>query len=318
MYCLSHDDELDQIEAAVRNHHYAWIDMRGADDARIAEVGERLRLHELTIEDLQHFGQRAKIEDYPDYLHLVVWGAAPRSDADRLVEVHIVYSRDYMITFARDESAALDRVRRRIVEGAPATLSGARLLHAIVDALVDSYGPLLEDMDDEIDSIEDDIFERRIEGRERKIHMLRKRLARVDRVVHRQNEAFTRLHDSLTHHQTSAGEHAPYFRDVQDHLIRLAESTDALRERVSDISDIYMSALDTRQNVIMRQFTVTAGIFLPLTVLVGYFGQNFRWMTDHVAGWVSFAIFGVVLPIAITVALLIAFKRRGLLGGDAR
>ncbi|MFY9488452.1 MAG: magnesium transporter CorA family protein [Solirubrobacterales bacterium] len=306
-----HKTGLNRLPELIGRGEYLWLDLHDADDEEIATAGEQLKLHPLTIEDLQHFGQRAKIEEYSDYVYLVSYGAAPQSDEDRLVEVHIIYSDRFLITVSRDRSSEL----RGFHEASRVTeFTGIQLLHQVLDVLVDSFGPLLDDIDDQIEILEDQVFERSLSGREREIHEARRMLGRINRVVHRQSEAYTRLHEMLGRLPNHSREHLPYFRDVQDHLIRVTEAADSLRDRVSGLSETYMAALDMRQNAIMKEFTVIAGIFLPLTVVVGYFGQNFRWMTDHVAGWISFGIYGVILPMVILGGLLYTFRRRGLLG----
>lgn len=133
----------------------------------------------------------------------------------------------------------------------------------------------------------------------------------IVRVTHRQSEVYTRLRETLRRLPDHNPDHAPYYRDVQDHLIRVAESADSLRDRVQGVFEIYLAALDNRQNIIMKQFTVIAGIFLPLTVLVGFFGQNFKWMVDNVGDADSFVLLGLVLPAAIVATLLLVIWRRG-------
>ncbi|MFY9265571.1 MAG: magnesium transporter CorA family protein [Solirubrobacterales bacterium] len=302
--------EIAQLPAAIEAGTFVWIDLQNVRDTEIASIGELLGLHPLTTEDLQHFDQRAKIEDYENYIYLVSYGAAGPDDDDRLAEVHIVYSERFLVTVSRGDSIEL-----RAMHGEARTthLRGIELLHQVLDRLVDSFGPLLDEIDDELERLEDRIFQRDLKGFELEIHRVRRRLARINRVSHRQSEAYTGLREALSRLPDQDPAHHPYFRDVQDHLIHVTEATDSLRDRISGVSEIYLAAIDMRQNLIMKEFTVIAGIFLPLSVLVGYFGQNFRWMTDHIAGWLSFTIFGVVLPTLIVAALLYVFRRRGLL-----
>jgi magnesium transporter len=210
----------------------------------------------------------------------------------------------------RDQSLELAGLHERVEQRA---FSGHELLHAVLDTLVDSYAPLLDDLDDRLDEVEELILERELRGRDRDIHVVRRSVSRINRVVHRQSEAYTRLHEALRRTPDHDPANAPYFRDVQDHLIRITESADALRDRVSGIFEIYLAALDNRQNVIMKQFTVIAGIFLPLSVLTGFFGMNFGWLVGHVVGWRAFVLLGVVLPLVVFFAILALIRSRGLL-----
>ena len=104
----------------------------------------------------------------------------------------------------------------------------------------------------------------------------------------------------------------PYFRDLLDHLIRVGESADAQRERISGLFELYMAALNNRQNIVMKQFTVIAGIFLPLSVLTGFFGMNFGWMVREISSGTAFLALGVVLPLAIVAGILGLIASRGL------
>ena len=300
----------EQVKQVLDGDGFLWLSLRDGEDiaAEAARAGELLGLHELTIEDLEHFGQRAKIEDFDDYVYIVAYGVAPVDDEDRLVEVHVVHSPGFLFTVTRDHSPELQALHARS-DGS--RQGGQQLLHAVLDLLVDSFAPLLDDIDQQIEDIEENIFQRHLREREVDIHNVRRQLTQVVRVTHRQSEAYTRLSESLRRLPDHNPEHSPYFRDVQDHLIRVAESADSLRDRVQGVFEIYLAALDNRQNIIMKQFTVIAGIFLPLTVLVGFFGQNFKWMVDNVGDATSFVLLGLVLPAVIVAGALVVIWRRG-------
>jgi magnesium transporter len=108
------------------------------------------------------------------------------------------------------------------------------------------------------------------------------------------------------------GEESPYFRDVLDHLLRVGESTDAMRDRLVGAFELYMAAINNRQNVTMKQFTVIAGIFLPLSVVTGFFGMNFGWMVDHIDSRLSFLLLGAIGPAVLAAVLFWVFVSRGL------
>jgi magnesium transporter len=310
--CLTHE-QIDRAQEMLASGEFFWLDLHAAADEQIVAIGESMGLHPLTIEDLQHFGQRPKIEPYIDegYVYIVFYGAAPADDDDRLAEIHIIHSTKFLLTARRDDSVELRGLWKTASDSR--VRDPLRLLHVVLDTLVDSFGPVLDELDDQIERVEELIFQRALEGRESEIHRLRRLLGRMNRTIHAETESLTRIRDALVSLHGSERAMGPYFRDVLDHLSRVANSADSLRDRLTALSDLYVAALDTRLNMVMKQFTVIAGIFLPLTVLVGYFGQNFKWMTDHVDGWVAFVVWGVALPIAITTGLLIFFSRRRLL-----
>src|SRR5262249_19928570 len=146
----------DSAERLLAAGSFFWIDVHQPTDEDFAVLRDVFQFHPLAIEDSESFGQRAKLEDYDDYVFLVVYGAVP--DDDRLVEVHCFYSERYLVTIHRDEAPAFTDVRRRYqLRNAPIEDPG-RLLYHIVDALVDSFFPILADFDDRIDELENQTF----------------------------------------------------------------------------------------------------------------------------------------------------------------
>lgn len=304
------NSNIDSISERRARGEFIWVNLRDATVEEIAQTGNELELHPLTIEDMVEFDQRAKVEEFDKYAYIVSYGATTaRNDDDMLVEVHIIYAPDYLVTVAREESAELGKLQE---QAAVREFSGHELLHSVLDVLIDSYAPVLDQFDAEIEKLEELIVERDLRGRELEIHHVRRRLGRVDRVVHRQLESFTRIREMLRRMPDQHQEDFPYFRDVQDHLIHVGESADAMRDRIAGLFELYMAALDNRQNIIMKQFTVIAGIFLPLSVLTGFFGMNFGWMVREISDGTAFLLLGVVLPLLILVAILSVIASRGM------
>lgn len=289
---------------------FVWVNLHAATAEEIQETGRELELHPLTIEDLLEFDQRAKVEEFEKYLYIVSYGATTaKHDDDLLVEIHIIYSADYLVTVAKEESIELGKLHDQALTR---EFSGHELLHSVLDVLIDSYAPVLDQFDAEIENLEELIVQRDLRGRELEIHHVRRRLGRVDRVVHRQLESFTRIREILRRMPDHHIEDFPYFRDLQDHMIHVGESADAMRDRIAGLFELYMAALDNRQNIIMKQFTVIAGIFLPLSVVTGFFGMNFEWLVQEISGRTAFLVLGIGFPLLILVALLTVIASRGM------
>lgn len=304
------NESVDQIAGAIERGEYVWLNLTAATDAEILGAGEALGLHPLTIEDMQEFDQRAKVEDYGTYVYIVAYGATLASDDDdKLVEIHIIYSPKFLATVAAEESLALGKLHDQAEER---EFSGHELLHSVLDTLVDSYAPVLDHFDGEIEHIEEQLVQRDLKGRELDIHDLRRRLSRIDRTVHRQLESFTSIREVLRRMPDHHAEDFPYFRDLQDHLIHVAESADAMRDRIAGLFELYMAALDNRQNIIMKQFTVIAGIFLPLSVVTGFFGMNFAWLVREIDSQSAFLLLGIAFPVLILGLLIGVIASRGL------
>lgn len=305
--CLG-SDEIAQIGDKLGGR-FVWVDLTAASDSDLELAGSELGLHPLTTEDLQEFNQRAKVEEFDEYVYVVAYGATSSPDDGRVVEVHLVYGPAFLLTVTTEPLPELKRLHE---EAGSRKYRGNELFHAVLDLLVDSYGPLLDDIDAEVEALEEQVIDRNLRGRELDIHNVRRKLGRVDRIVHRQSEAFTRLPEALRRLPDHEFENALYFRDIQDHLIRVSDAADGMRERIAGVFELYLAALDNRQNVIMKQFTVIAGIFLPLSVVTGFFGMNFGWMVRNIETSEEFLVYGVGIPIAILVVLLFVIRSRGL------
>jgi magnesium transporter len=302
--------EIESISDQRERGEYVWVNLRGATPEEITQVGKELDLHPLTVEDMLEFDQRAKVEDYEGYAYIVSYGATTaKEDEDMLVEVHIVYAADFLVTVAKEESIELGKLHDQAMVR---EFSGHELLHSVLDVLVDSYAPVLDQFDSEIEHLEELIVQRDLRGRELEIHEVRRRLGRIDRVVHRQLESFTRVREILRRMPDHHKEDFPYFRDLQDHLIHVGEAADAMRDRIAGLFELYMAALDNKQNIVMKQFTVIAGIFLPLSVVTGFFGMNFSWLVREIEGETAFLILGIALPLVILGAIIGVIASRGL------
>lgn len=289
-----------------------WLDL-DARSAHVAQIlGDVLGVHPLAVEDAEHFGQRAKAEEYGEHLYLVMFGAgAHDDDADRLAEVHLFVSERLLVTVHREPCPALDETRRRAVVTGVAT-DVARLLHRVLDDLVDSFFPVLDEIDAGIEAIEDALDTGRADDAlHRSIFRLRRRLVALRKVVAPARDQMGRLVSGSLPVPGLSDDSWRYFRDVEDHLIRITEAIDGHRDLLAALTDVHLTAVSNRLNAVMKQLSVVAGVFLPLTFLTGFFGQNFGWLVDAVGGASAFWVLGVGLQVISVVALLVWFRRRG-------
>jgi magnesium transporter len=297
-----------EIEARLREGRFFWLDLHGPSEAEFGLLRDLFRFHELALEDSSDFGQRPKLEDYDDFVFLVVYGAAP--DEDLLVEVHCFYSERFLVTVHQDDCPAFAELRRRLGRsGAPH--EPVLLLHAVVDALVDSFFPILSSLDDRFDELDSAIFAEPSDEQLREIFALKRRLIALRKAVAPQRDLFATFSNEIETLPGMTPEARRAFRDVYDHLIRIGDLVDSYRDLLTGAMDVYLSRVSNRVNEVMKQLTVIATIFLPLTFLVGFFGQNFRWMVSHVGGLGAFLALGIGLEILIALLLAGMFRRRG-------
>jgi magnesium transporter len=287
---------------------FFWLDLREPTTADFEVLADVFGFHELALEDTEHLGQRPKLEDYETHAFLVLYGYAP--DEDGLVEVHCYYTERFLVTVRRDASPALDALYRRY-ESHDRPESGITLLHRIADELVDSFFPALERFDDRLDLIQDEIVVRPKSEHLQDVFEMKRRIAVLRRVIGPQRDLMGRISSGNVELHGLTSESERYFRDVYDHLIRLTETLDTHRDLMAGAIDMYMSASSHRMNEVMRQLTIVATIFLPLSFVTGFFGQNFPWMVDHLGGGWWFLGLGLGAQLLTLLLLLGWFRKRG-------
>lgn len=296
-------------EELLASGEFFWLDLDRPGPEDFPILRDVFDFHPLAVEDSEHFGQRAKIDEYDDFVFLVVYGAAP--DDDRLVEVHCFYSERLLITVHRDDCPAFAEVRRRYEQRATPIDQPSLLLYHIVDALVDSFFPILADFDDRIDELENGIFLRADESQLQEIFQMKRLLVGMRKAVTPQRDTFARFTGGIAGLPGLTTEDERYFRDVYDHLIRISDLIDSYRDLLTSSMDVYLSTVSNRLNSVMKQLTIIATIFLPLSWITGFFGQNFGWMVRHIGAWETFVAFGLGTELVALALLLAFFKRRG-------
>jgi magnesium transporter len=288
-----------------------WLDIHATEPADLTLMRDVFGFHPLAVEDVEDFGQRAKVEEYDGFAYLVAFGAAPPGDDDRLVEVHIFYSDHYLVTVHRDEAPAIDETGRRC-DSRPELLENApSLLYHVLDSLVDGFFPVMDDIDARIGAIETRLEGNPDEHITGEIFGMRRELVTIRRAIAPQRDQMARIASGSVDLPGLTDEKRRYFRDVEDHLIRISGIIDGYRDLLAGATDVYLSQINNRLNLVMKQLTAVAGIFLPLTFVTGFFGQNFSWMVDHVGGPGWFFVLGIVLQVMVAAALLIGFRRAG-------
>jgi magnesium transporter len=297
------------VEGKLRAGEFFWLDLHAPSGEELELLRDPFGFHPLAVEDSEHFGQRPKAEDYEGFLFLVVYGWAP--DEDGLVEVHCFVSERFLVTVRRDEAPSLDALRARYERDPDLFPTGTLLLYEVVDSLVDDFFPVLEQLDDRLELIEEAMFASPKPEHLEDIFGMKRRLVRLRRVVAPQRDLLGRIVGGGVVLPGMTSDAERYFRDVYDHMVRLSEAIDGDREMMNAAIDAYLSTASNRLNVTTKQLAVIATIFLPLTFVTGFFGQNFGWMVDHVSSWEMFALLGIGLELVTLIVLLALFRLRG-------
>jgi len=302
-------------EAVIKGHlqrdHFFWLDLTSPARGQLAELRELFGFHPLALEDTEHFHQRPKLDNYGDYVFLVFYGAWRHGEGDRqpLREVHMFVSGKYLVTIHRDPLPPLDEQRAQL--HGRVLHSEQFLLFRVLDALADSFFPVLADVDNEIDALEADVLANPNERQLERLLSLKRQLIAMRKVITPQRDVFARSIDQIAELRGFELDERDYFRDVYDHLIRISDMIDSYRDLLSGGTDLYLSTVSNRQNDVMKQLTVIATIFLPLSFITGFFGQNFSYLVTHlITGTWTFWVVGVGSMVATLVGLLLYFHRK--------
>jgi magnesium transporter len=330
------DASVADISAALAEGNFFWLDLSidpEDTDPVVAVLRDQFKFHPLAVEDAEHFGQRPKFDDYDNYGYMVVYGAGNEEHGPQ--EVHIFVSGGFVVTLHHDRCPSLDTVHDRIArhhlssvgaapagEGASAsdpTVDPGRLavvvVYLVVDSLTDSFFPLLSSFDDRIDDLETSILAQPTEAQLGQIFAMKRQLLGIRKVVGPQRDMFAGITAGVTVMPGMSQEGERYFRDLYDHLIRIGDMVDGYRDLVSGVMDTHLSTVSNRLNVVMKQLAVIATVFLPLSFLTGFFGQNFAWLVNRIGSLATFVGVGIGLELVAVLLLFGLFKRRGWLGG---
>ena len=292
-------------------HSVTWINIDGLHEVDIIQkLGDRFELHPLNLEDIVNTGHRPKMEDFEDYLFLIV-KMITYDDEDSLVkaeQVSLVLGPNYVISFQENVGDIFEPIRERLRKGKGRIRKKGPdyLLYALIDAIVDNYFVVLEMIAQEIESLEDTIMISPTTDLLQTIHNLKRELIFLRKSVWPLREAISSLEKSesgLVQEKTSV-----YLRDVYDHTIQVVDTVETFRDMVSGMLDVYLSSVSNRMNEVMKVLTIIATIFIPLTFLAGIYGMNFKYMPELEWEWGYPLLWSIMLFVGL--ALVLYFRRK--------
>jgi len=304
-----------EVLPADRKH---WLDVQGLGSEDVLRaLGNRFGLHPLALEDVVNVPQRPKIEDYREHTLLVTrqleWtlGQAPQFS-----QVAIFAGDGLVLTFQERYGTALDPIRQRLQAGAgPIRRSGSDYLaYAMLDAVVDGYYALVQQIGERLEQMEAEVLDRPSPRMLDRLGQARSLLVTMRRVMRPQRDAVSQL---LTAEPSRfSSEVRVYLRDTLDHCQQLVEGIESDREVADGLMNTYLSVVGHRTNDIMRVLTIMASVFIPLTFMAGVYGMNFEFMPELHSRW---AYPGLLLVMALTAAGMLGyFWRSGWLGSGTR
>jgi magnesium transporter len=291
-----------------------WVNVEGIHDVELVrELGERLSIHPLVLEDIVSVGQRPKVEEHPGYLFVVLPMLAmePGSGTVRDEQLSILLGPNFAFTFQEHagDGDPFDPVRERIHHaGARIRGQGADYLaYALIDSVVDHYFVVLEALGAAAEQIEMEVFQDPTRETMHGIHQLKREMLIARRAVWPVRDMVNNL--ARTESPLVSDATRVFLRDVHDHMIRIVDTVVVLRDVVAGVLDLYLSSLSNRTNEVMKSLTMTATIFIPLTFIVGVYGMNFDFMPELTLPWFYPALLLAMFMIAL--GMVWHFKRKG-------
>ena len=309
---------LEEAAARCREGGFVWLGLFEPRPEELAEVRRHFGLHELAVEDAQSFHLRPKFEQFEQGVQFVILRTARYDEAREEVEfgeISIFLGSGFVITVRQGVASELHGARLRLEQHPELLQAGpASVLWAILDKVVDDYAPVVEGLERDIEDVEATVFSGTVAPTER-IYFLRREASDFYRAVHPllapldmvERGSFVPVDAALV----------PYVRDAHDHLRLVDEEVAAQRDLLATVLEANMAVISTqqtqtsvRQNDSIRQLTLIATVFLPLTFLTGFFGQNFAWLVEHTDSLVAFLVLGLAGQL-LAILVLYTWLRRG-------
>jgi magnesium transporter len=287
---------------------FFWLDLTSPSSEDLDALQATLDLHPMALEDTREFGQRPKVDPYQPYVLIVFFTALESDGPDRVVrpvEVHVYVSGSWIVTVHREPLPVLERLRREL---APTnTYEEDYLVYRILDGLTDAFFPAISSIEERIDAIEAEVLARPRREVLRRVYRIKQEVHELQRLIAGQRDQFQIASDAILDLTGLSRGTRAYLRDIADHLVQIAGELQRQNDDLTTLIGIYFNASAERVNRTATRLSVVATFFVVWTLVTGFFGQNFQWLTDNVETGSDFLIFGVgslVLPTALLAAVL--------------
>lgn len=301
----------DMAVAAKNDKATLWIDVFDIDDADIDLLTNIFNLHPLTVEDFIMPNARPKIEEFPDYLFMVMFAMVSPNNQQksrpRITELDCCLGKNFLITFHSEAFNSVCMCKERVKKQSPMIMHGAdMLLYSILDSCIDNYFPIINEFDDTVDAMSDELFKTPTQDTLKKIYSLKNDVMYLKRTLGPQSDVIGLLSRGTL--KFISPSNIIYFRNIYDNMVRFNDIVNMSRDIISGAMEAYVSIVSNRLNEIMKTLTVIATIMMPLTLIASIYGMNFKYMPelDHRFGYPA-----VILTMGIImVSMLVYFKRR--------
>ncbi len=305
--------DISEMRSIMVAYRSIWIDVTGlGSQERLTEISQLLQLHPLAMEDVVNVHQRAKVDEFHDSI-FVVSRMVDGDDALQTEQLSFFLTKQVLLSFQERPGDCWDPLRQRIrtQRGKVCEAGVDYLLYALLDAVIDSYFPVMERLAEQVDAIEAEIIEGLDRSQMQSIHQLRGQLLSLRRAIRPHREMVNELiRDSLPHISPETRIH---LRDCYDHVVQVVEAVDTYRELTSDMRDFYLSSVSNSMNEVMKVLTIISTIFIPLSFIAGVYGMNFEttspWNMPELKWYYGYP-FSLALMGTVAFGLLVYFRGR--------
>lgn len=289
----------------------AWINIDGIHEIETLEkLGDCFNLHPLTLEDILNTDQRPKIEDFGEYIFIVLKMLYPDNNNSEILteQISLVLGQNFVISFQEREGDIFNSVRERIRSGKGRIrkMGADYLVYSLLDSIIDNYFIILEKLGEKIELLEEKLISHPVPETLNSMHKLKREMIFLRRSVWPLREVIVGLERGES--SLIKGSTRIYLRDVYDHTIQVIDTIETFRDILSGMLDIYLSSVSNRMNAIMKVLTIIATIFMPLTFIAGIYGMNFKYMPE--LEWrLGYPVI-LLTMVSIGILMLVFFRRK--------
>ncbi|MBI3947209.1 MAG: magnesium/cobalt transporter CorA [Armatimonadetes bacterium] len=288
-----------------------WLDVEAPTPEEWALLRREFGFHPLALEDAEHAHQRPKIEQYNDFYLLVVYAVSLDGEEGSLVttrEVTLFIGSNYLVTVHSDPVPVIQEVAARWqAKDTPIRPGISPLLYTLLDAAVDDYFPVVDELGDRIDDLEDRILAEADDGGLQAVFRMKRALLALRRILGPERDAVNVL--MRRELPFVDAESILYFQDVYDHLVRLTDSVDTFRDILASTLDAHLSVVSNRLNQVMRTLTAISAVLMSMALIAGIYGMNFRFIPELSWRYGYYLSLGMMALIGLVLAYF--FRRKG-------
>ena len=294
----------------IKDKTVRWINVEGISKLNIIkQIGKQFQLHPLIMEDIVNPAQRPKLENFEEYLFIILrilrWNKAEKSIISE--QISIILGNSYVISFRETDSNIFEPILERIIKakGRIRKMGSDYLVYTLMDVIIDNYFVILEKIGKKIDEIEEELVENPKIETLHAIHLLKRELITLRKAMWPSRNVVNNLQreDSYIKDATQI-----YLRDIYDHVIQIIDTFENYRDIISGMLDIYLSSVSNKMNEIMKVLTIISTIFIPLSFLAGFYGMNFLYMPELKVP-LAYPLLIMAMTI-IAIIMILFFKRK--------